>query len=116
LCCTNLYFWARKIKTESNTKKKYDYLKQLTPEEKGYLIPYIEEQQNTINVGMDDGIMAGLCAKGITYRAANIGDLLNGFAFNLQPWARDYLNSKPELLNDYSGEPMTPREKLRSIY
>ena len=29
--------------------------------------------------------MAGLRSKGIIYLAADMGDLLNGFAFNMQP-------------------------------
>ena len=84
----------------------------LTPEEKGYLVSYIEGQQNTIYVGLDDGIMGGLTAKGITYRSSNMGDLLNGVAFNLQPWARSYLEENRYLLDGYAGKPMTPREKL----
>lgn len=75
-------------------------------------MPYIVNQQNSIYVGMNDGVMAGLRSKGITYLAANMGDLLNGFAFNLQPWARKYLEGNPQLLNDYYGQPMTPREKI----
>lgn len=95
-------------------KKRQEALHSLTPEEKGYLIPYIEEQLNTVHVGMDDGVMAGLRSKGITYLAANMGDLLNGFAFNLQPWAREYLQKNPHLLDGYAGAPMTPRQKLHS--
>ena len=89
-------------------------LYKLTPEEKGYLIPYIEGQLNTVYVGIEDGIMNGLVAKGITYRAANMGDMLNGFAFNLQPWAREYLEKNPHLLDGYAGQPMTPQQKLYS--
>lgn len=90
-------------------KLKQKALHKLTPEEKGYLIPYIEGQQNTVYVGMEDGIMSGLVAKGITYRAANMGDLLHGFAFNLQPWAREYLENNRHLLDGYAGQPMTPQ-------
>jgi hypothetical protein len=89
-------------------------LHKLTPEEKGYLIPFIEGQMNSINVGMDDGVMAGLRAKGITYLAANMGSVLDGFAFNLQPWAREYLEKNPNLLEGAAGHPMTPQQKLHS--
>ncbi|RMH20024.1 MAG: hypothetical protein D6698_04935, partial [Gammaproteobacteria bacterium] len=95
-------------------KKRQQTLHKLTPEEKGYLVPYIEGQQNSVYVGMEDGVMSGLRAKGITYLAANMGDVLNGFAFNLQPWAREYLESNPHLLDGYSGQPMTPQQKLHS--
>ena len=95
-------------------KKKQKSLHKLTPEEKGYLVPYIEGQQNSVYVGMDDGIMSGLRAKGITYLAANVGSLIDGFAFNLQPWAREYLENNPHLLDGYAGQPMTPQQKLYS--
>jgi len=110
-----LFVFLKQGHTErQNLKVKQQMLHQLTPDEKGYLVPYIEGQQNTINVGMDDGIMSGLVAKRITYRASNMGDLLNGFAFNLQPWAREYLELNPDLLDGHAGTPMTPRQKLHS--
>ena len=93
-------------------KRKQKDLQKLTPEEKGYLVPYIERQQKSVYVGMEDGVMSGLRAKGITYLAANTGDVLNGFAFNLQPWAREYLESNSHLLDGYVGQPMTPQQKL----
>ena len=95
-------------------KAQQENLRKLTPEEKGYLVQFIHGQQNSIYVGMDDGIMAGLRSKGITYLAASMGDLLKGFAFNLQPWARDYLEQNPHLLEGHTGQPMTPRQKLHS--
>lgn len=95
-------------------KERREPLHTLTPEEKGYLVPYVHSQQNSVYVGMDDGVMAGLRKKGVTYLAANMGDLLNGFAFNLQPWAREYLQSNPQLLDGFAGHPMTPRQKLHS--
>jgi hypothetical protein len=95
-------------------KERNELLHKLTPEEKGYLVPYIQNEQNSVYVGMDDGVMAGLRKKGVTYLAANMGDLLNGFAFNLQPWAREYLQSNLQLLDGYAGQPMTPRQKLHA--
>lgn len=95
-------------------KWKQQSLHKLTPEEKGYLVPYIQGQQNSVYVGMEDGVMSGLRAKGITYLAANMGNMLNGFAFNLQSWAREYLESNPHLLDGHAGQPMTPQQKLHS--
>lgn len=109
-----LNFFIQGHRQKQKAKKRQKALHNLTPEEKGYLVSYIEGQQNTVNVGMDDGVMAGLRSKGITYLAANMGDLLNGFAFNLQPWAREYLDQNPHLLDGYVGSPMTPRQKLYS--
>ena len=107
-------FLMQGVAEKKALKRRRESLHNLTPEEKGYLIPYIEGQQNSIYVGMDDGVMSGLRAKGITYLAANMGDLLNGFAFNLQSWAREYLESNPNLLDGYAGQPLTPRQKLHS--
>jgi hypothetical protein len=109
-------FFMRGHTQKKKLKIKQESLHSLTPDEKGYLLPYIQDQLNTIQVGMDDGVMGGLVAKSITYRASNMGDMLNGFAFNLQQWARDYLEMHPNLLNGYTGHPMTPRQKMRSEY
>ncbi|MCP4545827.1 MAG: hypothetical protein GY835_05095 [bacterium] len=104
--------FANNLKRKDNTRKRDLSLYYLTPEEKGYLVQYMLFKKNTIHVGLDDGIMAGLALKHITYRASNIGDLLNGFAFNLQSWAREYLEEHPELLDGYAGKPLTPQQKL----
>ena len=97
-CVARIFMFFREDYVQKqNLKIKQKSLQQLTPEEKGYLVPYIIQQKNTIYVGVDDGIMSGLVLKRIAYRASNTGDVLRGFAFNLQPWARDYLNEKSHL-------------------
>ncbi len=114
-CAARVFnFFMQRYRQKQALKKLQEALHRLTPEEKGYLIPYIEGQQNTVKVGMDDGVMAGLRSKGITYLPVSMGDLLNGFAFNLQPLAREFLEKNPHLLDGYAGGPMTPRQKRRS--
>lgn len=71
---------------------------ELTPDEKAYLVRYIEERQNTQYFRIDDGISRGLEAKGIIFQASNVGYMLDGWAYNLQPWARRYLSKHPEAL------------------
>jgi len=93
-------------------KEKQASLHGLTPEEMGYLSQFIKGSQNSINVGLEDGVMAGLCSKGITYRATCTGHTLHGYAFNLNPWAREYLSQNPNLLDGAVGQSMTPQEKL----
>lgn len=100
--------YSRKRQLKSMQKE----LHQLTPGEKGYLLPYIQEQKNTIYVGPEDGIMNGLVAKGIICRVSDHGTLTEGFPFNLESWARAYLAKNPNLLEGHSGEPMTPVKKL----
>lgn len=114
-CAARIFtFFMRGVSERKALKKRQELLRNLTPEEKGYLVPYIEGKQSSVYVGMDDGVMASLRAKGITYLAANMGNVLNGFAFNLQPWARQYLENNPELLDGYAGKPLTPQQKLYS--
>ncbi len=111
-CAARVFnFYMQGHRQRKSLKKRKETLHNLTPEEKGYLIPYIEGQQNTVKVGMDDGVMAGLRSKSITYLAANMGDLLNGFAFNMEPWAREYLEQNPHLLDGYEGTPIKPRQR-----
>jgi hypothetical protein len=111
-----LNFFMNDAKQRLDMKKQQKVLHKLTPEEKGYLVPYIQAEKNSIYVGMDDGVMAGLQTKGITYLAANTGDILSGSAFNLRPWARIYLEQNPHLLEEHVGSPMTPRQKLYQTY
>ncbi|EPN7235041.1 super-infection exclusion protein B [Vibrio vulnificus] len=114
-CVARIYmFFMRSHNQRKVLKAKHESLHKLTPEEKGYLLPFIEEQLNSINVGMDDGVMAGLRSKGITYCATSMGSVLDGFPFNLQPWAREYLEKNPTILNGAVGQPMTPQQKMYS--
>ncbi|VEN74871.1 Superinfection exclusion protein B [Candidatus Desulfarcum epimagneticum] len=114
-CVARIFIFIMQGQAQRKALKiKQEYLHRLTPEEKGYLVPYIDGQQNSVYVGMEDGVMSGLRAKGITYLAANMGDVLNGFAFNLQPWAREYLESNHHLLDGHAGRPRTPQQRIFS--
>jgi ABC-type multidrug transport system fused ATPase/permease subunit len=73
-------------------------LHKLTEIEKDYLRPYLEEDTPTQNFDLEDGVAQGLQAQKIIYMSSPMGYLLDGFAFNIQPWARDYLKDHPELL------------------
>jgi hypothetical protein len=107
-------FLKQAYNKRQNLRRHQQMLHALTPEEKGYLVPYIERQQNSVYVDMKDGIMGGLVAKGIAYRASNMGDIYDGFAYNLQPWARSYLEQDPQLLDGHAGEPLTPQQRSDS--
>ena len=99
-------------KTKKLLIKRQEALHNLTPQEKGYLTVYILGQQNTINVGVNDGVMCGLVSKRITYLASTTGTTLDGFPFNLSDWARKYLNANPHLLEGAVGSPRTPQQLL----
>ena len=114
-CAARIFTFLMQSYTQrKELKKRQVLLHKLTPEEKGYLNQYIEGQQNSVYVGMDDGIMYGLRSKRITFLAANMGSALEGFAFNLQPWAREYLENNLHILTGHTGKPMTPQEKMFS--
>lgn len=105
---TTDFFRDRKADRERDKQ-----LTRLTPEERGYLSEFIVNGRNTVKVGMDDGIMGGLVAKKICYMSSNMFDLLEGASFNLQPWARSYLERNPDVLDGAVGVPLTPRQKMR---
>ena len=69
----------------------------LTPAEKDVLRPYILANENSCLFNISDGVAGGLAAKQILYRASNLGYMGN-FPYNLQTWAREYLEQHPELL------------------
>ena len=77
----------------------HEALHQLTVHERSYLAPFVLNGQNTVYFPLQDGVVGGLEAKKVLYRASAIGDMLTGFAFNLQPWAREHLEAHPELLH-----------------
>jgi hypothetical protein len=86
-----------------------DSLRFLTPEEQAYLVPFIHGQSNTLYFRIEDGIAGGLVAKRILYRSSNIGHRLTGFAHNIQPWAKEYLDQHPDLLENATVEPIETR-------
>jgi Super-infection exclusion protein B len=73
-------------------------LKRLTPDEKDVLRRYLEEDTGTISWSVESGVVNGLQAKRILYRASEISDASLIFPYNLQPWARDRLRKKPGLV------------------
>ena len=102
--------WWRECK---RLKAMHKLLHNLTPEEKGYLKPFIVDRANSIYVGLDDGVAGGLTAKKILYQSCTIGSDSEGFAHNLQTWAFEYLSKHPELLKGYVG---TPKPRVKSMF
>ena len=71
----------------------------LTPDERQVLRVYLESDTRTQYLDVQDGVAQGLAQARIIYRASNMGTLTT-FAFNVQPWAWDYLRAHRELLED----------------
>ena len=111
---TDLYNWIkRKINQTAKLKNLHKSLNQLTPNEQAYLAPYILEQQTTQYFLIEDGIAAELQIKTILFKPVSSGNLIRGIAFNLQPWARNYLNDHPETLE---GRTQNIQRLSNSIY
>lgn len=76
------------------------YLLELTPKELSYLKPFIESNVATEKYLITDGIASNLVSKQILYLANNLGTYYEGHEFAIQPWAKKYLKSHPELLKN----------------
>jgi hypothetical protein len=103
---------ARKIRkwwlTRRVIAERRKSLHKLTPDEKAYLIPYIAGSVNTQYFQLEDGVAAGLEVKGVLYRPSPMGRMVSGFAFNVQPWAREYLTLHADLLHGANPDPDGP--------
>ncbi|WDG39759.1 superinfection exclusion B family protein [Pseudomonas synxantha] len=86
-------FYRRKNKARTIRK-----LRSLTEGEKEILRYYLAEGTRTNVLKVDDGVVQGLVAYRIIYRAASMGNLMEGFAHNITELAWDYLHLYPEVL------------------
>lgn len=102
-------WWERKEKGKSLLRR----LNNLSPNEKGLLKQYIDGATKTQYFDIQDGVAAGLNAAGILFRPTDVGDFVDGFAFNLQPWVWNHLQKNPQLLE--GAAPQRPRETRRRI-
>lgn len=85
-------------------RSKAKRLHDLTAHEKLILKRYLDQNTRTQYLNVADGVVTGLVHEEILYRSTNIGHLLTGFAYNIQPWAFDYLRQHPELLLGNAGD------------
>lgn len=78
------------------------YLHGLTGEEKAVLRRYLEDQTRSLRLDIKDGVVIGLAQALIISQVSGLGHMGGAnkmfFAFNMQPWAWDYLNAHPELV------------------
>lgn len=75
------------LEAKATRKARMALLQDLTPDEKIRLIPYIHQKRASVDYQITDGVVLGLVAKGILFRATNLG-YGTRFSFNIQPWAR----------------------------
>lgn len=92
------YEWTRKrYRQSSELGRGQRRLHKLTDPEKRILNGYIGSKTRSQYLSIESGIVNGLEAEGIIYRASTVGRLTD-WAYNIQPWAWEYLNKHPELL------------------
>ena len=73
-------------------------LQQLTPTEKEILRGFVFYNTRSQYLDFQNGDVKGLERERIIVMASNTGNLPQGFAYNIQPWAWEYLNENPQLL------------------
>lgn len=86
------------LKNYSRTRGMRKTLHRLTEEEKAVLRVYIDGKTITQKLHPMDGVVAQLVARQIIGQATIMGSLVGGWAYNINPWAWDYLNKKPQFL------------------
>lgn len=118
LLLSHLGFWvkdkiAHGFRTRRLLKAGKECLRKLTPEEKRVLVEFILFESKTQVLDIRSGVTKALEHTSIIYRSANVGTLLGGFAYNLQPWAWEELNSNPKLLEPELSERRSELEQTR---
>jgi hypothetical protein len=94
-----VYDWVQRRRQESQRlEQKQQWLHGLSEPEKQVLRQFLDNETTTRQLSMSDGVVGGLAAKGILFRSSPLGSAQFTFAYNIQPWAWEYLNSHPNLL------------------
>jgi hypothetical protein len=88
-------------------------LDSLTEDGKQILRFYIAEQTRSNVLRIDDGIVQGLVSAGIIYRAASVGNMLEGFSYNISDFAWNYLCVNPHLREGTTSKYRTDKRKRR---
>lgn len=90
-----------------------DRLHCLTEDEKQILRFYIVNDTRANTLSIEDGVVQGLKTAGIIYQSASLGNVLEGFAHNINEFAWDYLHTHLYLLE---GTTNTNRTDKRDDY
>ena len=104
----------RQITAEAE-KRRLKRLNALTEEEKQILRFYIAKQTRTNYLRIGDGVVQGLEASGIIYQAHSIGDVLDGFAYNITEFAWEYLQKHHALLDGATNTYKTDIKRTRPM-
>jgi hypothetical protein len=92
--------WIRKRRGESQFYKRMKKrLCNLTEDEKQILRYYLAKQTRSNVLRIDDGVVQGLAGAGIIHQSASLGNMIEGFAHNINDFAWCYLYEHIELLD-----------------
>jgi hypothetical protein len=86
--------WRKRKAFQAITKR----LHILSEDEKQVLRHYIVRNTRSNSLRIDDGVVNGLASIGIIHRVSQVGDMVNGFAYNISEVAWNYLHIHPHLL------------------
>jgi hypothetical protein len=75
-------------------------LQELTPSEKEILKGFLIGNTRSQYLDFQNGDVKLLERERIIFMASNTGNLTGGIAYNIQPWAWDYLRQNPQLLKE----------------
>jgi hypothetical protein len=89
--------FQQKRRKSAQLEKARRMLHSLRPDEREVLLPYILEKKTTRYFDIDDGVVRSLVDRGVLAPAAREADI-TAFPFNMQAWAREYLDERQELL------------------
>lgn len=93
--------WSEKRDSNIIRNEREQLLLSSSRVEKEILARYIAEDTTTLAFEMRDGIVNGLIAKGILYRASQGSNPMSyNFDTNIQNWVWEYLEKHPEFLKD----------------
>ncbi|MDY7989880.1 superinfection exclusion B family protein [Paenibacillus polymyxa] len=92
----NVIFSAKS--SRKNMKLRKEKLRRLTPKEKLILMRYFALNTTSQDLPVNDGVVNELAAYGIISRTSTLSSWGVNFSYNIQPWARGYLDNNPELL------------------
>lgn len=81
----------RRLRNRYYYRRMKQRLNALTEAEKQVLRFYIGKQTRTQALRIDDGVVCGLEAAGIIHQVAEVGSLIEGFAYNIDEFAWNYL-------------------------
>jgi hypothetical protein len=87
------------------------HLNNLTEDEKQILRYFIQFSTRASMLRYDDGVVQGLAHRGIIYQSSSMGNVFQGFPYNISDWAWDYLQVNPDVLNGYTNVYRTDKDR-----